>query len=238
MKIIRILHTILWVTVLILLMIVTLPLGLYAKFSGKGKPIIQKAIHVVVGIICGVAGVKREVHGKENLPDCPALFAGNHQGYFDVAPMLTDMGPVKSFFAKIAFRKVPIVRLWIENLGCMYIDKDDVRASLRTMQEAEERLKNGESLVIFPEGARSRCREMNDFKPGALRCALKAGVPIVPFVIDGSYKAFEETGWICPTTVKLYILPPIETKGCGLKTQELSNLVQSRIQETLDNTAE
>ena len=96
-----------------------------------------------------------------------------------------------------------------------------------------EHLKNGQSVVIFPEGTRSKGPQMNEFKPGAFKPALKAGVPVVPFVINGTYKCFEEPGRLTKAPVTVTILPPVYPEE-GEKTRELSQRVQQMIQNELD----
>ncbi|MBR5756672.1 MAG: 1-acyl-sn-glycerol-3-phosphate acyltransferase, partial [Firmicutes bacterium] len=84
------------------------------------------------------------------------------------------------------------------------------------------------------EGTRSRRHEMGEFKPGAMRCAIKAGVPIVPCVIDGSYKAWEEYHQIRPCEIKIKVLPPIETKGLEKeRTKHIADEVEQMIRENL-----
>ena len=90
------------------------------------------------------------------------------------------------------------------------------------------------ATTIFPEGTRSKGPVMNEFKPGALRAAIKAGTPIVPYAIDGSYKLYDQTRRVTKGKVKLSILPPVDPKALGMKHAELSQYVQSLIQAELD----
>ena len=93
------------------------------------------------------------------------------------------------------------------------------------------RFPEGRSVIIFPEGTRSKGDTMNEFKAGALRCAVKAQAPVVPCVIDGSYRAMEANGnRIRPATVRLTILPPVPTKDMEKeKTKRISEDVQVMI---------
>ncbi len=228
-------RTILFFFVIGFLAVITFPVALYARFIAKdGRAVVQTMLNLLWGIIMKVSGTTCEATGLENMPEGPALYVGNHQSIFDIFVMLTNMGPAKPFIAKKELGKLPIAHLWLEALGCIYIDRKNLRASLETMKKAEEMLKNGQSLVVFPEGTRSKGPDMGEFKPGAMRCAVKAEVPIVPFALDNCYKAFEETGKIKPAQIKLAVLPPIDAAGSGLKTDKLSELAKEHIQAKLD----
>lgn len=117
------------------------------------------------------------------------------------------------FVAKQELRRLPVISRWMDLIECSYIDRKDIRQSLRAIQQAQKSLESGQSMVIFPEGTRSKGREIGAFKPGSLKLAQKAGVPILPVAIDGSYHLYEERGRISATTVKVTIMPliPAET---------------------------
>ena len=100
-------------------------------------------------------------------------------------------------------------------VGCIFIDRSDPRKALRTISDAGKRVTEGESIIIFPEGTRSKGEEIGEFKAGAFKTAFKYDAPIQPFAIDGTYKIMEANGgkWIRPGHVVLTILPPVETAG-------------------------
>lgn len=80
------------------------------------------------------------------------------------------------------------------------------------MKEAGALLARGESVIVFPEGTRSKGDAMGEFKHGAFKMAFAAGAPVVPVVIDGSYKIMEANhNLMCPGHVTMTVLPPIET---------------------------
>ena len=79
----------------------------------------------------------------------------------------------------------------MELLDCVFIDRDSPRKAMEAMRQAQTMLEQGKSMVVFPEGTRSRGDQMNEFKAGAFRMACKAGAPVVPVAIDGSYKIME-----------------------------------------------
>ena len=222
-----------------LVLIVTLPFLIVFLFTSKpkeGKPVpkaCERLAHFVLPNLMKLAGADVHISGKENMPDGPALYVANHQSYFDIMIVLSYMTPLKGFIAKKEVDRVPILNWWLRVVGCLFIDRANLRSSLDTINEAEQILRNGHTLVVFPEGTRSRGKAMREFKGGSLRCAIRAGVPIVPFVIDGAYKLFEEHNRITPASVNVKILPPIQTKDRELKTNELAKELHDMIENEL-----
>jgi 1-acyl-sn-glycerol-3-phosphate acyltransferase len=173
-----------------------------------------------------------QVEGKENLPEKgPVVFVGNHQGYADIIVCLYVLdGFQTGFVAKSSLSRIPFYGRWIENIRSVFIKREDSRASLKAIQEGIQLLEQGFSLVIFPEGTRSRKREMRSFRKGSLRLATKPEVLIVPFTIDGSYKVFEETGVLTNgATIRFVIHPPVETK-------ELTRSQIKQLDDQIENT--
>jgi 1-acyl-sn-glycerol-3-phosphate acyltransferase len=119
----------------------------------------------------------------------------------------------------------------------VFMDREDPRASVRAILEGTENLKKGYCMAIYPEGTRSKGPEMGEFKKGAMKLALKAGVPIVPVTINGTYKMFEEQNGkkTKPVQVDLVISKPIDTKNLTKEEQNnLSDYIKGIIQANLD----
>lgn len=183
-----------------------------------------------------LAGAKVKVIGAENLPtDRAVLFVSNHQGNFDIPLLLGHINKPKAFIAKIELLKLPLIRTWMRQMNCVFMDRKDMRQSLRVLNEAAEYLKQGYSMVIFPEGTRSKGEAMGEFKPGSLKIALKANVPIVPVTIRGSYKLMEQNGFVIkPAEVEIIISEPIETIDLTKnETNQLNEKVYSIIADKL-----
>lgn len=181
-----------------------------------------------------LAGGTVEVIGIENIPqDKPVLFASNHQGNFDIPLLLSNIPKPIGFVAKVELEKLPIINTWMKLIECVFIDRKDMRQSLRTISTATEILKSGQSMVIFPEGTRSKGGEMQPFKPGSLRLAQKAGTPIVPVSISGSYKLMEgNNNRIKPAHVKIIFAPPVDPETID-KTSDLTVTVFDTIKSNL-----
>lgn len=174
--------------------------------------------------------------GKENIPEGSCVFVGNHQGNFDILVMKGYIDKPIGFIAKKELEKLPGVSYWMKQIHCVFMDREDPRDSVRAILEGVENLKKGISMVIYPEGTRSQSKEMLEFKKGAMKLALKAGVPIIPVTINGSYKIFEAQKGkkTKPANVDLIFSEPIYTKN--LSKEEINNLsehVRGIIESTL-----
>jgi 1-acyl-sn-glycerol-3-phosphate acyltransferase len=159
-----------------------------------------------------IAGGTVEVVGQELIPtDTAVVFVGNHQGNMDIPLLLGFIDKPKAFISKIEILKVPILSGWMKLMQCTFMDRKDMRQSVRAMHEAVETVKKGYSLVIFPEGTRNKGGPVGEFKAGSFKLALKSGVPIVPLTIDGSWRLLEEKGRLQDAKIKLTIHPAIPT---------------------------
>ena len=171
-----------------------------------------------------IAGVKVTVHGVENIPkDKNVLYIGNHQGNFDIPIYMSEIPGLKGFVSKIEVKKIPGVRTWMEYMYCVFMDRSSLRKSSEAIIEGIKILKKGHSLVIFPEGTRSKGDNMGEFKAGSFKLATKSKVPIVPVTMNGSYKIMESNKkkWMVkPTHVDLYIHPAIETANLNKEEQD------------------
>ena len=176
--------------------------------------------------------IRYEVIGKENLPEGPCVFIANHQAYFDIMALLYSIsGKQTGFIAKNEFSKVPLLGKWINVIRGLFIKRGDVRESLKIINQGVDLINQGFSLVIFPEGTRSQKHEMADFKPGSFKLASKAKAPVVPVVIDGTYKVFEQKKRVSKgETVKVTILPAIDTASLDRKSlADLPNQIEKAI---------
>ncbi|NCB42285.1 MAG: 1-acyl-sn-glycerol-3-phosphate acyltransferase [Clostridia bacterium] len=235
-------RTIFWFAGMALSLLLLSPWALYYKLTIKhnpGDPIpssLEKIVKYWAQCMLAAGGVKVEVKGLENIPAETALFVGNHQGNFDIPIILSKLGPLKSIVAKKETADIPGIKMWMTNFDCIFMDRGNPRQSLQSLNRAQELLEQGRSVIIFPEGTRSKGPAMFEFKPGALRCALKAKTPIVPFAIDGSWRAMEEhNGRMKPATIQLRILPPVFTAEMEkAQTRTISQEVQQLIQDELD----
>lgn len=173
--------------------------------------------------LINISKSKVSVHGLENIPNEPVVFVANHQGNFDAMLILGYINVPKRFIVKREFKEKPIVRTYMDSVGCLYLDRDNPRNAIKTINDGISILNNGESIVIFPEGTRSKCSAMSDFKAGAFKLAIKSGAKIVPLTINNSYKVMEEKGLpLVPSNLELHIHSPIDTRN--LNKEDLKNI--------------
>ena len=173
------------------------------------------------------------VIGAENIPDETCVLIGNHQSYFDILSILStcDVKKMYAYMAKKGIGKVPFLKTWMETIDCVFLDTTSTRGSMEAIREATELIKEGRSIHIFPEGTRSKGNFMREFSPGAIMIATRNKVPVVPFLINGTYKMFEENGnRMVPTKVTITYYPAIET--AGMERAEI-NALTGRIHDFL-----
>ncbi len=188
-------------------------------------------------LIVQFSGCDLEVIGKEHIPqDEAVLFVGNHQSYLDIPFLVYALEQPIGFVAKKELAKIPIIGRWIYYTDSVFIDRKDIRQSLRAINEAADTIKSGHSMVIFPEGTRSKSDELAPFKPGSLKLAQKAKVSVIPVTTIDSYRLYEANGSrIKPGKVRIVINPPLSsTKEEGNKTIDNTMAVYQTIKRQLN----
>ena len=175
-----------------------------------------------------------KVINPENLPEeGPCVYVSNHQSYADILVLLNVIKHQTVFIAKEELASIPVFSKWILRIGSLFILRGDARESLKTISEGVDMIKDGYSLVIFPEGTRSRGGQMGEFKPGSLKLATKAKTVVVPLTINGSYKMYEEPGQITKNvTIEITVHKPVDTSQMDRK--ELAGLSEV-LEETIKN---
>lgn len=183
------------------------------------------------------ARTKIEIHGLEKLPDTDKLcFVSNHQSYTDIPLILGFIPKNIGFVAKIELLKIPLLSFGMKTINCVFLDRKNARLALASINRGAENIRAGIPMVIFPEGTRSKKKEMNKFLAGSLKMALLSEATIVPLTIDGTYKVLEQKGRITPATVKLYIHPPIDiSKLAPEEKKKLPQLLREIIASPLQD---
>lgn len=175
--------------------------------------LINKLILKCTKKLVKISGADVTVTGIKNVPlDEPVLFVGNHQSNMDI-PLLYSTAPqTMAFVAKKEMEKIPLLSYWMKERGCVFIDRDNPRSSLKGINQAIENLKSSQSMAIFPEGTRSKGPQVGDFKSGSLRIAIKSGVKVIPVSIKDSYKLIGKRGRNTPAKVSVHYSEPIDPK--------------------------
>lgn len=183
-------------------------------------------------------GLTFEIIGEENIPaEGTYMVYSNHQSYADILAMIylfrnhRQMG----YVAKDEWRKVKILYNAIEYTRSVFLVRGDSREAIKTIREAVDLLKQDFALVIFPEGTRSQCHEMADFKPGAFKFAEKGKVPILPVTLDGGYKLYEEKKTWQPAHVRITVHPLVHIEKMSKQEQkEAAAQIEATIRSALD----
>ena len=138
-------------------------------------------------VIYKLCGVRVTVKGKENIPQGQAvLYAANHNSYFDIIIGYTLCDNLTGFIAKDSIGKVPFLRGWMIRLHCLFMDRKDVKQSLKIIKDSAQMIRDGISVWIFPEGTRGESEEMLEFKEGSFKMAERTGCPVVPVAITNT----------------------------------------------------
>jgi 1-acyl-sn-glycerol-3-phosphate acyltransferase len=156
-------------------------------FDGSGR---AYAFHARqwARLLMSLAGVKVTVQGAENLPDGPVIFMSNHQSSFDILTLLAYLPCQFYWIAKKELFDIPVFGTSMRRGGYIPLDRGDGRKALKSMDNAATTIRTGKSVVMFPEGTRSKDRKLLPFKRGGFMLTLRAGVPVVPVTINGSGK--------------------------------------------------
>lgn len=224
-------RTIITVLYIFLFLVLGLPvLGIewiISKFNKAHADMVQLRI-VQWGLKCVafISGVKLTVIGEENVPrDEPVLYIGNHRSFFDVVVTYSRCPGLTGYIAKDGVNKVPIFRIWMKRLHCIFLKRDDMKEGLKVILKAIEYVKSGISICIFPEGTRNKDRDnptsLLPFKEGSFKIASKTGCKIVPMALIGTADILENHfPWIHSADIKLIYGEPIDVSALDKDQQK------------------
>lgn len=197
------------------------------------KPLAWSWAKASARALARACGVRVRMHGLEHLGKGPYIFAPNHQSHFDIAALLGFLPGVNRFAAKTELFKEPILGAILRTMGMIAIDRDNPLAAVQTLQELQL---EGWSVIIFPEGTRSRDGNLLPFKKGPFVAAIYLGVPIVPVVCKNTTRIMPKGQYlsILPGEVDIVVLPPIDPKQFTYEERDrLRDLVRQQIADEL-----
>jgi 1-acyl-sn-glycerol-3-phosphate acyltransferase len=181
-------------------------------------------------------GVPVEVENRERPPATgPLCVVSNHQGDADILLVVGFVPRLVGFIAKRELTRVPIISWWMRAMHCVFLERASARQALEAIDRAVARIADGQAMILFPEGTRSRSRRMGSFRAGSMKLPKDAGAPVLPVTIDGTYRLFEQSGMIRPAPVKITFHPvvPAETVR-SLSRRELAETLESTIRRPLE----
>jgi len=180
--------------------------------------------------------VRVRATGRERIDfSRPAVYAANHLSSLDI-PLLYACLPFQfRIMAKRELFSYPFLGWHLRRSGQISVALGDARASLRSLNQASQTLREGMPMVVFPEGGRSPDGRLQEFMGGAFYAALKAQVPVVPIVILGVRELLPMNSFHClPGEVDLVFCDPVSTEGMTPRDMDkLSARVRQVIEETI-----
>ncbi len=191
-------------------------------------------------VILFFTGTKLTVIGEDRIPkDQAVLYVPNHQSYFDIVITYSRCPGLTGYVSKDFMEKIPLLSNWMKHLYCLFLDRSDMKAGLKTILTGIDYIKNGISICIFPEGTRNPHPEegLLPFKEGSLKMAEKTGCPIIPIAITGSQNIWEKH---MPFMRKCRVIveygEPIYLNQLDKERRKFSGAyTQSKVEEMLEN---
>ena len=183
--------------------------------------------------------VEYHVEGLENLPEGKYCLVSNHLSAYDPLSLICVLEKPCTFVAKKELLKAPFAGKVIKGIDGLFIDRQDLKQSLRIMMAVEADLKteDNKNWIIYPEGTRNKdvMKNMMMFHHGTFRPASKAGVPIVPVATFGTFRVLKGNPNFKKYPVFIKFLPPLMPEQYqNMSTIEIANYVHDEIQKTVD----
>lgn len=162
-------------------------------------------------VILWIAGLKMSVKGKSELDfSKPNIYVANHSSYMDIPCLFAGLPVNLYFIAKAEVKKIPFVGIFMMATKMIFLDRTSRQKSVKSMNSAGELIKKGKSVLVFPEGTRSRSGELQNFKKGVFMLAYNSGLSIVPVHLKGTNHVMASDSLVVkPGKVQMNIGQPI-----------------------------
>lgn len=184
-----------------------------------------------------LSGTRLHIVGKDRIRrNRPYIVMSNHQSLFDVWALIGKMPLQLRWIVKGDIRKMPLFGYALERMGHIYVDKAGGRNMVRSLESAARKIREGTSVVIFPEGTRSRDGRLQKFHRGGAVIALRAGVPVLPVAVNGGrFVLPKNTLDLLPGKIRIVVGESIDPASFGKhQAEELLEAVRSAIEKNLD----
>ena len=197
-------------------------LTILVSFLNKNSDLAYNVTKTWAKFVLTVSRIKVTVKGIYHIrPDRSYIYMSNHQSNFDIPVALAYLPFKFRWVAKAELFKIPIFGYAMHRVGHINIDRSNRRAAFRSLKKAAKNIQEGVSVLIYPEGTRSRDGNIRPFKKGGFVLAVEAGAPIVPVIIHGTWPIMPKDKVIIrPGNVTIEIKEPIETKDYTRKTKD------------------
>jgi 1-acyl-sn-glycerol-3-phosphate acyltransferase len=224
---------------IIVAIVVTIPAAstvLIIAMLSSASPWIEPVIRLWARLIVRGAGIDLRAEGIERIDRTRRyILIANHHSYFDIPCIFAAIPQPIRFMAKKSLFSIPIFGWAIGRAGFIPIDRKNRRTAVKSFDLAVERIRRGNTIVIFPEEGRSREVAMRPFQRGAFLLAIRSELPILPIAIDGTYEVLHVGAKrITPGIVTIRVGTEIETAGVGVRAKEsLSEQSRGQIEALL-----
>ena len=222
------------ISLAIVTIVVGAPLVVYVVLTGNVEPLYNAGVAAVVWI-CRIAGMRTRVEGLENIPPGTVLFAANHTSNAD-GPAIVGAIPRRiAILGKKSLFTIPIVGTAFRLAHFVPVDRHNRGQAAASIEVAAEKMKNGVSFLIYPEGTRSSDGRLLPFRRGAIALAIKAGVPVVPVACSGAHRVIPKKSYrITPGEVVVRFCPAIDSSQFSMaRRNELAERVHASIAAAL-----
>ena len=232
----RIYQFIFMLPMVLVLTILTSLVTIIGCVLGGGRIFSYYPAKIWAKLFCWLTLVRVTVRGRENINRKTSyVFVANHQGAYDIFAIYGFLGHNFKWMMKKGLERIPLVGYACRKAGHIFVDNSSQAAVRRTMQDAESRLKDGMSVVVFPEGSRTLDGKMHTFKRGAYQLAMEFSLPVVPITIDGAYEVLPRRGAKLPRPghIILTIHEPIHAPAEGHDLHSLMDRSYNAIHSAL-----
>lgn len=182
------------------------------------------------------SGVKVTVQGLKHIDRAATyLFMANHQSMYDILVLFAHLPVQFRWLAKKELFRIPVMGYAMGKVGHISIDRSDRRAAHKSLIDAARKIAEGTSVIIFPEGSRSKDGTLMPYKPGGFHLAVLSGRPIVPVVIWGTGQVMRKGHLhISPAAVTVSLHPPVDVAVYGKDKKALMDAVYDIMKKDLD----
>ncbi len=161
-----------------------------------------------------LAGARLQVEPLPALPDGPLIFASNHESALDIWALFVVLPRSFRFIAKQELFRLPVFGSYMRLGGHIPVDRGNHARAVQSLRRAGEAVRAGTSLVVFPEGTRSKDGRILPFKKGPFVVAMEAGVPVVPVAVSGSGRVTPKDAIaVVPGTIRLVVGEPVDPRA-------------------------